>query len=363
MKFSLGDTGADHINSGIGNIFKALAMAPMVQQQAAQQTALRDAQTYHANMGGNKAGAEAESERYTLGRRQAVPDLIAADPNMPAYMQAAYKLFDLTGDTNADRVAKAGTEMQTQGIRQKAVENVGDVDVMNRYNTLAKPGDTYMPFDDIASTGYALNKATGKGGVADATLAKLFGDKNASEIGQHNAQAANAYASAGQHKASTENINVKTDRLKAGGTGKPLTAAQLRENTAIQTAREALQGMTEPDVTALLAKDSFSLTPGDKQKIALINQARKPMYGEDEVPSVSPQPAPAPAPKERGTFGKIIDSVFGGAAPAKSAAVAPAAPTMAASGDKSAQAIKAAYQAGKITREEAKKQLQAIGFN
>jgi hypothetical protein len=36
MKFSLGSTGANHINSGIGGIFKALAQGDLVRRQAEQ---------------------------------------------------------------------------------------------------------------------------------------------------------------------------------------------------------------------------------------------------------------------------------------------------------------------------------------
>jgi hypothetical protein len=183
-----GDAGTTAINSGVNDIFQALAKAPVVRQLAEQNAALRDAQAYSANMSGNKAGSEAENNRYTLDQRKGIPDRIAANPDLTDYAKRMYDVFQLTGDTNADRVAKAGTEFQTQGLRDAALDNVGDIDQMNRRISIAadKP---YMPYDAVGNTGYQINKATGSGGVLDATLAKLFGNKTGAEINRDNAAA------------------------------------------------------------------------------------------------------------------------------------------------------------------------------
>lgn len=372
MKFSLGTNGADSVNQGVRGIFSALAQAPLVRQQAEQQAALRDAQTYNANMSGNKSGAQAEQERFTLDQRRAVPDVAPA--GMPGYEHTMRKIFQMTGDTNADRVSKALINTQTAGIRDKAAENVGNVDLMNRYNTLAKEGATYMPFDDVGTSGYALNKATGSAVEANSVLAKLFGAKTNSEIGENNAQANNANASAGQHNASKEKITTETSRLKAGGSAKGLTAAQMRENTAIQEAREQVSGMTQAQVDALLAKNSFDITPGDRNLINTIQRAQKPMFGESDITPVQHKPEPPAPPPEPGALRKVMNWLaVGNANPSKvdavanpmteSAAPAPAAPKMDNNIQQAADAVRAAYKAGKITRDEAKKQLQGMGFN
>lgn len=335
-KFTLTADGMAPVQQGIGNIFKSLVQAPLIQQQMQDQTALRNAQMYNANMSGNKHGAEAESERYTLGQRKAVPDTIAADPNMPTYLQAAYKLFGQGVSGNMDQFAKASGEFQTQGIRDQAVANADNVDQMNRLNTLAQPGKTYEPFTNIGNTGTALNKATGAGAVASSTLDKLFGDKTKSEIGENNAQAGaagasaeNSRASADRNRASTDFIRTKNSNAQTPG-GKPLTAAQLRVNAEIEAARESLAGMDESDMDALLKKDSFSLTSGDKNALGLIKRARQAKYGEPDIPTVSPKPTPPAPPKEPGLWDKTMGKLFGTAntAPAKNASAAPAAPKM-----------------------------------
>lgn len=196
MKFSLSSYGAEPIGQGIANAIKTAAMAPMARDQAEQASALQSARIYSANMTGNKAGAEAANTRYTLDQRQGVEDLIAKNPQFASYLQNAMRLFQLTGDTNSERVAKAGTEMQTQGIRDQAVAAVDDVDRMNRFNSLAKPGDTYMPYDNVGTSGYSLNKATGTQVAANPVLAKLFSGVQGSIMNENNAQAGAAGASA-----------------------------------------------------------------------------------------------------------------------------------------------------------------------
>lgn len=326
-------TRIDGILDGLRSAGLNFAKAGMVRQEAEQVAGLRNAQAYNANMSGNKHGAQAESERFTLGQRQAIPAEMPG-PNSPAQALAAWA-FRNTGDTNMERFARAGTEYQTQVIRQQALDNVGDIDQMNRYNTLAKPGETYEPFRAVGNTGVAINQATGTGGQFDATLAKLFGEKTGSEVSENRAQATNALASAGQHNANASLVTERTTRLKAGTSDKPLTAAQLRENTAIAEARETLASMNEAEVAALMSKDSFSLTPGDRQLIAIVQRAAKPMYGEADVPTITPQPAPPAPAKSPGAMGKIWNwltepDVRPGSVPpvVKSAAPATAAPTM-----------------------------------
>ncbi|MBK5570092.1 hypothetical protein, partial [Ensifer sp. SSB1] len=128
MKFTLNGYGAEPMAQGIANAIKTAAMAPMAREQAEQASMLQNARVYAANMAGNKAGAEAENSRYTLGQRQGVEDLIAKNPQFANNLQNAIRLFGLTGDANIERLARASGELQTQGIRDQAVAAVDDVD-------------------------------------------------------------------------------------------------------------------------------------------------------------------------------------------------------------------------------------------
>ncbi len=235
MKFSLNADGAMAAGQGIGNAIKAFALAPQMRQQAEQEAVKSAADIYYRNMAGNKYGAEAEGLGMTNRARTA-----PVDPTLSRYMQDAYKLFQATGDTNAQNIAKAGTEVQTQGIRDQALANVGDLDMMNRLNTLAKEGTTYKPFAAVGNTGGAINQATGQGIVSDAVLRKLFGDKNASEVMENKAQANSSNASAGKYTAEADIERQKADRLRKTGS-LPGTGAEGSEGALSSTILNTLR--------------------------------------------------------------------------------------------------------------------------
>jgi hypothetical protein len=228
MKFTLDAGGAQAAGQGIGNLFKAYALGPQMRQQAEQDTAAKLAQIYANNMQGNKYGSEAETNRFTLDQRRGVDDQITADPTMTPYMQNLLRTFKLTGDTNAERVARAGTEFQTQGIRDQAVANVANLDTMNRLNTLAKPGDTYMPFDNVGTSGYSINKATGSQTEANPVIAKLFQQVEGALANQRNA-AAGASGAAGALS------NARRERV-VSGLDKPVTIVDDETGQASVTA-------------------------------------------------------------------------------------------------------------------------------
>jgi hypothetical protein len=236
-------------------MFKAYAMAPHLRQQAEQDAALKGAQIYHHNMSGNKSGTEAEGLRLTNTARTG-----PIDSNLPAALQTAYKLFQATGDTNMERFANAGTAIQTQGIRDQAVANVNNLDTMNRLNTLAKPGDTYMPFDAIGTTGYSVNKATGQGEGLD-VLRKLFGEKTAADVARDRGAANASNASAGKYTAEADIERQKADRLRTTGS-LPGTGAEGSEGALSSTILNTLK------VPALDAKG---------------RQVRNPITGEQEM--------------------------------------------------------------------------------
>jgi len=235
MKFTLSAGGAQAAGNGIGNIFKAYMMGPQVRQQAEQDTAAKLAQIYANNMQGNKYGAEAEGLSMTNTARKA-----PIDPTLSRYMQDAYKLFQATGDGNMERFANAGTALQTQGIRDQALGNVADVDTMNRYNTLAKPGETYMPFKAVGDTGAAVDQATGDGAVFDEVLRKLFSQESGAKVLRDQGAANSSNAAAGKYSADARQTDLETGIL--GRTGaKPGAGREASEGALSSTILRTLQ--------------------------------------------------------------------------------------------------------------------------
>jgi len=219
MKFTLDAGGAQAAGQGIGNIFKAYVMGPQIRQQAEQEAIKSAADIYYRQMAGNKYGAEAgklsqetEGLRMTNAARSG-----PIDSALPANLQTAFKLFQATGDTNMERFANAGTEIQTQGIRDQAVANVGNLDAMNRLNTLAKPGETYMPFKAVGETGGAIDQATGQGVVFDAVLRKLFSDESGAEVARDRGAANASNASASKYSAEADIERQKGNTLRETG--------------------------------------------------------------------------------------------------------------------------------------------------
>jgi hypothetical protein len=151
--------------------------------------------------------------------------------NLIARGMAMYNKAIGTG-SNVEQMAKAGSEMQTQGIRDRALAAVDNLDRMNRLNTLAKPGDTYMPFDAIGTTGYSVNKATGQGEGLD-VLRKLFGEKSA-------ADAAKDRALGGKYSAESDIERQKAERLRTTGS-LPGTGAEGSEGALSPTILRTLQ--------------------------------------------------------------------------------------------------------------------------
>lgn len=217
--FTLDANGAAMAGQGLGNLFRALAVGDMVKNQAQQTQQDRLAQMYLREMQGRKYGAEAQGLEMTNAARQQ-----PIDDSLPERLQLAYRLFNSTGDTNMLNFARAAGELQSQGYVDEARANVGNIDMMNRLNTLAKPGSTYdpaamalnaaraskenqtvdirnqalqaignpdlmnqlntlaspgqtyEPFAAVGNTGSVQNKATGEQSVVNDVLAKIYGE-------------------------------------------------------------------------------------------------------------------------------------------------------------------------------------------
>lgn len=208
MKFTLDAGGAQAAGQGIGNLFKAYVLGPQYRQQAEQDAMKSASDIYYRRMAGDKYGAEAEGLRMTNNARTA-----PIDTTLPANLQTAFKLFQATGDNNMERFAKAGTELQTQGIRDQAVTNVSNLDLMNRLNTLAKPGDTYEPFKNVGETGYSVNQATGQQVEAAPVIAKIFQQVQGALANQRNAAAGASGAAANLSNARRARVESGLDKL------------------------------------------------------------------------------------------------------------------------------------------------------
>lgn len=236
MKTTIDPTGAYSAGQGLGNVFKALAMGGQVRQDAADMAGLRAAQTYAQTMAGNKYGAEAEGHQMTNDARTR-----EIDGSLPVYLQHALKIFQSTGDTNAERVANAAKSFQAQGFKDLAAQNLGDIDRLNKLNTLTQDGATYMPVVNVGNTGVSLDKATGKQVVAERGLNALFNNVQRSIANENNAQAGNAAASAALHRAQIPEVQARTELTRSKiGKGEVTT---LPDGTVIESG--AMPKLTE----------------------------------------------------------------------------------------------------------------------
>lgn len=341
MKFSLDASGAQQMGRSIGKLFQAAAMGPALREQARMDTDRLLSTIYANNMAGNQRGAEAlKTQEETTGLRLTNQARTAPiDASLPQYLQHAYRLFQATGDDNAERLANAGQTLQSMGMTDKAAENIDNLDLANRWNTLAKPGATYTPYDNVGTTGYSLNKATGAAIEANPVLARLFGDKNASEVAENRAQASSANAAAGKYGAEAEQTRMENTYFREKG-AMPGRGAEGGEGSLSSTVIRTL------DVPVLDAKG---------------RPVRNPMTGEPEMQT--DREALASFYRWADENGrKPTAAAFsrweaqGRPGANKSPAPGQGAPTMPSKRGKysSADEVGAAFAAGKITREEAK---------
>lgn len=213
-----------------------------VRQKAQQEQEQALADIYYRNMMGNQAGANAKKYEQEATGLRLTNDARRApiDPGLSRYMQDAVRLFQMTGDTNMERFANAGTAIQTQGIRDQAVANVDNIDLMNRLNTLAKPGEAYMPFKAVGDTGGAIDQATGQGLVFDPVLRKLFGQESDAKVARDRGAANASNASASKYSAEADIERQKGERLRATGS-LPGTGAEGSEGALSSTILRTLQ--------------------------------------------------------------------------------------------------------------------------
>lgn len=168
--------GAQSAAQGIGTGFKALAMAPLVAQQAEQNTALTLAKIFANQQSGNKHGEEARGLKMTNDYRGSIADKIAADPTMTQNFKDTLKIFEAVGEKNIADFARGGQ------INQK----IADIEAIKTNPSLATPAaQAYFatsgsaPFDNVGNTGSSINRATGGQAVTNPILEKVFENKGA----------------------------------------------------------------------------------------------------------------------------------------------------------------------------------------
>ncbi len=322
MNFTIdGSQGAVAAGQGIGSMFKAAAMAPLLRQQAEVDSALKGAQIYHHQMAGNKLGTEAEQKRGALAIQNDplentmlslglptslapafreristgqwggsyAPPVDGVGPTMPApanddtvkklaqAMSLTQRMF-ATG-SNVDQGAGAALkEQKARGI-DAVIANPSLAGTYGKANAAAEGKPL---FNDVGNTGYSMDNFTGGQIEGSPVLAKIFNTVQTSMANENNAQAKNANASARKH-------TLEGDALEGaaggnGGSGKPLTNAQLRTNQDVEAARKYVTDLPRETVAAVLRKNEMDLTQQDKDLLARIKKARTAKFGESGVP-------------------------------------------------------------------------------
>jgi hypothetical protein len=283
MNFTLdgGAQGAQAAGAGVGNAIKAFAAAPIARQTAEQDTALKLARIYNANMTGNKAGAEARGIGMTNDFRSGIDAEIEANPDMTPYEKAVRVAFKYAGPQYMQNWTKSA-----QGEKE-----IADISAIQADPTKALPtSQAYFavsgkaPFDNVANTGRSLNQVTGEQVDANAVMAKLFNNVQTSVANENNQQGRAAGA-----LADTRVFELNAAKAQGGdgaaSNGKPLTNAQLRVNQDVDAARNYVKDLPRETVAAVMRKNALELSEGEKDILARIKKARTAKYGESNVPS------------------------------------------------------------------------------
>lgn len=273
---------------GIGQLFMAMAQAPMARAQAQQDAALKNAQTYSHNMHGNKYGAEAQGQMMTNQARQQ-----PADASLPQYLQVAQKLFGWTGDNNVDRIASAAQRLQQTGLTDQAIVNPGMQPTIGGAVAAAAGKGAYSAIGD---TGVSVNQFTGGQAVSSPGLYSLHSGVQATRADANRADADAARALSGYRHAQSVGQNLDNEiasyDVAAVQSGQPLPSK--RDFPGSNSASEAARVRGTAEIIGKVLADP--LIPQEqkeeliRQNIGLFQQF---MGGSGATHAKNPAPTPA----------------------------------------------------------------------
>ncbi len=357
MNFTIdGSQGAVAAGQGIGSMFKAAAMAPLLRQQAEVDSALKGAQIYHHTMAGNKLGTEAEQKRGALAMQNDPLENTMLSLGLPTSLAPAFRERISTGQwggsyappvdgvgptmpapANDDTVKKLAQAMsltqrmfatgsnvdQGAGAALKEQKARGIDAVVANPALAANVGMAYAAangkplFNNVGNTGASMNNFTGE---IDPVVAKLFAETQNALSGQRNAAAGLSNArrdrvTSGLDKpvtiiddasgqASVTAIPTNGDPRTIGvapakGTGADATNAKTR-NQVIAAVEKDLAGASEDEIAAEVSKRLSRRGISDSG-----NKNPKPNTNKPKIPNQSVQFKSADEVKAAFKEGKI----------------------------------------------------------
>lgn len=380
MRFRRQNTGGQQAADGVGNFFRALAMAPLAEAQASEQAQKAGMQRdlMQSQIGTHLADAAIkEEERKTLAGRPDIVNLMGATRagmSVPEFMagiserkhgapevgppllsapiagvgpsgrtadfnDAIMTIFGPAMATPADKtnwaqLANARGEYQDQGVMDQAAAAANAGDYMRSGALSAVRGKKeFTPYAAVGTTGTALNQVTGDQPVTNPGIRALFGDKVGSEIGENKAQAGAAGAQAGASNALTglRGVQTRNEKIKGGITAADYQAVLAKEplpstNKVERESRgaESTDAKTRNAIVAAVERDLLGADEGEIQAEIAKRLARRGIK------------APTPSVSKPQAQSENLQA---------------------------AQKVRADYKAGKITKDQAKALLKPLGFD
>lgn len=394
MRFRLATNGqgGQQLQQGIGSMFQAMAMGPLYAAQGAEEAQSADMKRQlmqsqirqnDSQIGSHVAQAAIrEQERKQLEGRPAMIDLMSAtragmnvpefraglsermngapmvgppmlQPAIPGvgpsgrtaqFDDAVSSLYapamaSPAGHTNWDQMAQARGHLQQQNVLDQVL--AGQTNAGRAGQAVAASKGTKM-IDNIGDTGTGFNLFTGEGSTLNPALATLYGKNVGAQTNQRLAAAGASGAAAGASAALSKQRGEQTKRIAGGYLGtKDIVDEDTGEVSVVRIPTDA-----EP--VTIGVKPAKGGTGADatnaKARNAVVASVEKDMRGANDA-----------------EIQAEVDRRLARRAPGK-----PAAPSAAAAAPNTdmtaANAVKADYKAGKLTREQATAKLRALGL-
>lgn len=378
MRFRLATSGAggQQLTGGVGNFFRALALGPLAEQQGAEyaqnaamkrnlmesqiaenmaQAAVRqkEAQLLEQRpdtinlMGATRAGMSVPDFKTALSERthgapaegpaflsEPIPGL-GPSGRTAGFDDAIQTLYGPAMATPADKtnweqLSKARGNYKQQDVLDQVLAGQADA---GRAGQAVAASEGKKIIDNIGNSGVGFNQFTGEGEVLNEALRTLFGDQGKALVQQRKAAAGASGAQAGLSTA-------RKDRV-VGGFDKPVTV--IDDDTGEATITRLPTVGASVSVGTAAKKGTGVDATNAKERNRVVRDVEKELVGapDDEIQAEVDRRMARRGSKP-------------GAKP-----TAPAAPKIDMT---TAASIKADFAAGKLTREQAKAKLQAIGF-